>query len=194
MQLPQTGYHYDPIDNPLAEKFYGRIPLTYAMALYYFRRGGHVQKLVHTIKYAHQPDLGYVVGRLYGSQLVANSWPYPFNVIMPVPLHPRRLRQRGYNQSACFAQGLSDSLYVPCTTQWLERIKYTDSQTAHNKLGRLQQLVDAFYIGDATAIKGQHVLLVDDVVTTGATIEACVLALVKAGVQAVSLAAIAVKN
>ncbi len=189
--LPLTDYH-QVVDNAMAQKFYGRVPVTYAMAFCRFGRDSRIQKLIYQLKYGNRPQLGELLGRYYGAHLAETSWLYPFHLIIPVPLHEQRLRQRGYNQSDYFAQGLSKSLHLPWKGNSLQRIKHTATQTSQNKLSRLQNLANAFYVADKQLIQDKHILLVDDVVTTGATLEACCVALLEAGAQQVSLATLAI--
>jgi ComF family protein len=189
--LPQTTYHQEP-DNTVAQKLDGRLPVTYAMALYKFRKSGKVQQLLHHLKYKHKPIIGKVLGRRYGIILKEAHWSTTFDLIIPVPLHRSRLRQRGYNQSEFFAQGLSETLNIPWSNQHLQRRKKTVTQIKKSKSERLKDMEDAFYTTNTTEIRNQHILLVDDVITTGATLEACGLALLAAGIQELSVATIAV--
>ncbi|MEM7055332.1 MAG: ComF family protein [Bacteroidota bacterium] len=190
-ELPQTSYHLE-VDNPVAQKLYGRVPTTYAMAFCTFRKGNKVQKLIHQLKYDNKPTIGEVLGRRYGLNLSKRQWDSNFDWIVPVPLHARKLRQRGYNQSDYFAKGLSASLAIPWHGQCLKRGKDTLTQTRKSRIGRFQDLADAFYIDDSRIIKGKHVLLVDDVITTGATLEGCALSLLDGGAREISIATIGV--
>ena len=190
-ELPQTSYHLEA-DNPVAQKLYGRVPTTYAMAFYRFRKGNKVQKLVHQLKYGNKPAIGEALGRSYGSLLGKRHWASSFDWIVPVPLHVRKLSQRGYNQSDYFAKGLSASLTIPWYNQCLKRGKDTLTQTKKGKIERLQNLAHAFYVSDSQVVRGKHVLLVDDVITTGATLEACALSLLAAGTREISIATIGV--
>jgi ComF family protein len=189
--LPQTNHH-QVLDNAMARKFYGRVPISYAMAFCRYRRGGILQKLVHALKYDNQPQMGEILGRYYGKILLDTPWLHPFQIIMPVPLHPDKLNKRGYNQSDYFAQGLSSILNIPWQSTCFQRIKPTISQTGQTKLNRLQNLANAFYVEDKQYIQGQHILLVDDIITTGATLEACAAVLLEAGAWQVSVATIGI--
>lgn len=189
--LPQTHYHLHH-NNPVAHKLYGKVPTTYAMALYKFREGSSVQQLIHQLKYGHQPAIGELLGRMYGAQLSQRVWKRPFNCIVPVPLHPKRLRQRGYNQSDYFAKGMSALLDIPWYNQCIIRTKITHTQTQKSKPERFQSLLEAFVVVNPLFIRNKHVLLVDDVITTGATLEACALPILAAGAQEISIATICV--
>jgi ComF family protein len=190
--LPQTTYHQEP-DNIVAQKLYGRLPVRHAMALYKFRKLGKVQQLLHHLKYKHKPVIGKVLGKRYGIILKEAHWSKTFDLIVPVPLHSSRLRQRGYNQSDFFAQGLSEVLDIPWSNQHLKRIKKTATQIKKkSKSERLKGMEHAFYATNTIEIHNKHLLLVDDVITTGATLEACGLALLAAGIKELSVATIAV--
>jgi ComF family protein len=193
VDLPETNYHTE-VNNPIAQKFYGRVPTKYVMAMYKFRMGNKVQQLIHQLKYGNQPEIGEMVGKMYGVQLTKINWKPKFDCIVPVPLHPRRLRQRGYNQSDYFAKGIASLLEIPWHSNCLKRAKNTVTQTQQNKVERLDNLMDAFYVVNSQLIQHKHVLLVDDVVTTGATLEACALPLLKAEVKAISIATIGVAD
>ncbi|OJW69765.1 MAG: competence protein [Candidatus Amoebophilus sp. 36-38] len=193
VDLPQTNYHTE-VNNPVAQKFYGRIPITYAMAMYKFRIGSSVQRLVHQLKYGNTPEIGEMLGNLYGEQLRSEEWDYKFDCIVPVPLHPQRLRERGYNQSDYFAKGMASVLAISWYSDCLKRTKNTVTQTHQNKMERLDNLMDAFYVVNSSIIQNKHVLLVDDVITTGSTLEACALSLLAAGTKQISIATIAVTD
>ncbi len=191
--LPQTHYHLHS-NNPVAQKLYGKVPATYAMALYKFRTGSTVQYLIHHLKYGHQPGIGEMLGRIYGAQLIQRAWESPFDCIVPVPLHKDRLHQRGYNQSDYFAKGMSTLLDIPWYSQCIDRTKNTNTQTKKSKIERSQNLMEAFMVVDPQVINSKHVLLVDDVITTGATLEACALSLLSAGAKEISIATICVAD
>jgi ComF family protein len=189
-QLPYTDYHLLPAaDNPLARRFWGRVPVRHALSYLRFLRRGRVQHLLHQLKYRGQRDVGLVLGRWYGHDLARQG--YQFDVVVPVPLHARKLAKRGYNQSDPFAAGLAESLGIPWHADALRRLEHTDSQTRKNRLERWQNVAEVFEVADAAAIQGKHVLVVDDVLTTGATLEACAAALLAAGAAEVSIATIA---
>jgi ComF family protein len=188
LELPRTNYHHDP-GNPLFKRLHGRIPLNSAFAFFLFRKGGKVQQLLHSLKYNNHPEIGTVLGEVYGQELF-ETYHQKFNVIVPVPLHPSRKRKRGYNQSEEFARGLSKSLQVPAYDS-LIRATVTETQTRKTKLKRWQNVSEVFQIREYDQIKNCHVLLVDDVITTGATIEACAQVLLAGGCSAISIGSIA---
>ncbi|MEM7383060.1 MAG: ComF family protein [Bacteroidota bacterium] len=190
-ELPQTDYHL-ALDNPAAQKFYGRVPTTYVVAWGRYRKGNAVQKLVHQLKYKNKPAIGEALGKRYGLILSKMQWSRSFDWIVPVPLHARKLRQRGYNQSDYFARGLSASLAIPWHSQCLKRSKETDTQIQKGRIARLHNLAHAFDVTDSSIVQGKHILLVDDVITTGATLEACALSLLAVSASKISMAAIGV--
>ena len=189
-QLPYTDYHLLPAaDNPLARRFWGKLPVRHALSYLRFLRRGRVQHLLHQLKYQGQRNVGLALGRWYGHALSRQS--FVFDLIVPVPLHPRKLAKRGYNQSDPFAEGLAESLQTPWRADALRRTSQTESQTHKNRLQRWQNVAHVFQVTDPAAILGKHVLVVDDVLTTGATLEACAAALLAAGAAEVSIATIA---
>lgn len=189
--LPQTTYH-QVLDNLVAQKLYGRLPIKYGMALYKFRKTGKVQTLLHHLKYKRKPTLGRWLGRRYGTILKEARLDQRFDLIVPVPLHSSRLRQRGYNQSDYFAQGLAEMFQIPWNNQCLVRTRATPTQTRKNRVERFKNVEEAFCITNSAVVDGQRLLVVDDVITTGATLEACSTVLLAAGSKAISVAAIAV--
>lgn len=187
--LPVTNYHDWP-DNPLFERLLGRLPLTSAQAFLHFRKDGITQRMLHQLKYQSRPELGEFLGRVYGRQLASRDH-HVWDVIVPVPLHRIRQRRRAYNQSECFADGLAAELQIPVVRAALVREQATETQTRKDRARRWENMQQAFGIADASAVCGKRVLLVDDVVTTGATLEACGLKLWAAGCAALSIACIA---
>jgi ComF family protein len=191
LEMPQTSFHLDH-ENSLKKRLSVRIPLRYAMALFRFTKSGRVQGLLHTLKYKNQPEVGIILGKLYGEKLIAAGLHREFDLIIPIPLHPARRRKRGYNQSAKFAEGLSEKLETPFSDTVMLRKIRTDTQTRKSKLNRWENVKEVFEVRDAAAVLNKRVLLVDDVVTTGATLEACGQVLLNAGCNSLSIACIAV--
>jgi ComF family protein len=189
-QLPQTHYHLHPI-NPVARLFWGRVPLRSAAAYYSFSKGGSVQQLVHQLKYRGRKEIGITIGRFYGADLRENPLYRSVNTIIPVPLHEKKLQKRGYNQSDLFARGLADSLDIPCDAKNLARVRASETQTRRSRFERWKNVEDGFAVCDKARLEGKHILLVDDVVTTGATLEACAQALLEVPGASVSIATIA---
>jgi ComF family protein len=189
-RLPKTNFHTYP-DNPFAERFWGRAPIEAGAAFYYFTKGGKVQHLIHALKYEGRKEVGIQIGQWYGAQLRESPGFSNAEVIVPVPLHPRRQWERGYNQSDCFAEGLSDAMGIPWTPQAMARRRHTATQTHKSRLDRLHNVGELFAIADPHLLEGRHVLLVDDVMTTGATLEACALKLLELPGVRLSMATIA---
>lgn len=190
MQLPRPGYHLYR-ENPVFLRLVGRLPLDFAAAFLLFTRGGRVQHILHALKYHNVPALAVYLGKIYGGDLKEAGLGSKADMIVPVPLHPARQRKRGYNQSAEFARGLSAAINVPLNNSILVRERATETQTRKNRLMRWQNVENAFALKQAEAVKGRRILLVDDVITTGATLEACGQILVKAGAVSLSVAGIA---
>ncbi len=189
-ELPETGYHLRA-DNRVARHFWGRVHIEAAASLYRFGSGSGVQKLIHALKYEKRPEIGDMLGAYYGQQL-RDAVPYASaRVIVPVPLHPRKEHRRGYNQSACFARGLAQSMGIRTNPRGLERISYTETQTRKNRQERWENVRSVFRVKDPGQIRGSRILLVDDVVTTGSTLEACARALREAGARSICIATIA---
>lgn len=190
LELPRTHYHTDP-QNALMNRLQGRVPLQFAAAFFLFRKRGKVQRLLHQLKYNNHPEIGETLGQVYGHDLREYYFDQKVDVIIPVPLHASRKRKRGYNQSAEFGKGLSKSLNKPCPEDVLVRITKTETQTKKTKLKRWQNVKEVFHVARPDQLYQQNVLLVDDVITTGATIEACAKMLLEVGCKSVSIASIA---
>lgn len=190
VQMPQTNYHLDP-DNPLKNRLSCRLNIRYAMALFKFSKSGRVQNLLHGLKYKNQPELGIMLGNLYGDRMTSVNLGEAFEIIIPVALHSSRKRKRGYNQSAKFAEGLSEAMGIPFSDEIIERKVKTETQTRKTKLNRWQNVTEVFKVNNFDLVQNKNVLLVDDVVTTGATLEACGNCLLNAGCSSLSLACIA---
>lgn len=188
--MPKSHYHLQS-DNPFYRKFRGRLPVKHVMTLYKFVKESRVQNLLHALKYKQQPELGQMLGRVYGQDLVEAKYQDSFDLIVPVPLHHSRRRIRGYNQSEEFGKGLSQMLGAPCDDTFMARTAKTETQTHKTKLSRWENVNRVFRVVDPKFITEKRILLVDDVVTTGATLEACGQALLDAGCGELSIACIA---
>lgn len=176
----------------LRQKFSGRVQVDYVYSYAYFTKKSRMQRIIHQLKYRHKPELGYRLGLWHGQELVsASAQPLWADLLIPVPIHPIRRRQRGYNQSELIARGLSEAMQLNYRDDVMERTKFVASQTRKNRFERWRNVSTAFRVKDLLAVKGKHVALVDDVLTTGATLEACVVALREAGCQTVGILTIA---
>lgn len=178
-------------ENALYKRLSLQMPLVRAMALFKFSKNGRVQQVLHQLKYKNHPEIGVMLGRVYGERMIAGGLGQAFDLILPVPLHPARRRRRGYNQSAKFAEGLSEKLGVPFSDSTLARGIKTETQTRKSKLDRLENMKGVFQVNHRESLAGKRILLVDDVVTTGATLEACGQLLFKEGCSELSIACIA---
>lgn len=190
LSLPQTGFHHHA-DNPISRLFWGRVPIHSATAMYYFRKSGYVQELLHQLKYGKQPEIGHELGRWYGFELRQSKDYRETELIIPVPLHPRKQKTRGYNQSEVFSQGLSEEMGCPCNAEALIKRLETETQTRKSRFRRWENVKEVFDIPNPETVLHKRILLVDDVITTGATIEACARMLFQAGASTVRVASIA---
>lgn len=189
--LPATGHFTDP-DNQLIKRFAGRVPVKGAAALLHFSKHGPVQQLLHELKYRGQTEVGSYFGGLAAQQLKqAHSVIKVVDLVVPVPLHWKKQRTRGYNQCDSFAQALAEGLGIACTTEALERVHENVSQTKQSRFDRYGNVANIFAIKNPDLLKGKHVLLIDDVFTTGATSEACLNTILQAPGTTVSFVSIA---
>lgn len=174
--LPKSNFHTEE-NSELERVFAGRVPVIKAGSYYLFEKSGKVQKLLHSIKYKSNKALAEQLGIWYAQSLKDCKEISQADVIIPVPLHPKKQKQRGFNQSEEFARGLSKEFNIPVNTQNLIRNQFTDTQTRKKKFERWENVKDKFELKDAGQLENKTVLLVDDVITTGATIDACYEAL-----------------
>jgi ComF family protein len=188
--LPFTDFHLKP-DNMVARQFWGKINLEAAYAMCYFTKGGKMQHLMHQFKYKGVQKVGNMLGNIAGGQLAVNPAFSSADLIIPVPLHKSRLRKRGYNQSVCFAEGLSQKLNAPVDDNNLVRIRATETQTHRSRFSRFENMQEVFALNNPEKLVNKHVILVDDVVTTGSTLEACGAELLKVEGLKLSIATIA---
>ena len=185
--LPRTNFHLET-KNQLETMFWGRFPVEKATALLYFKKGSSYRKLIHQLKYKKKPEIGIYLGRLLAEDL--GNWAAGIDYIVPVPLHPKKKKIRGYNQSEMIANGLSEILKIPVDTQTLIRATFTQTQTRKARYERWENVKSVFAISDEETFQGKHILLVDDVITTGATLEGSAQALLGVRDLKVSIAAI----
>lgn len=190
VKLPYTNFHLEE-DNPIDKVFWGRIPIEKAGAYLYFHKGNRVQQLMHRFKYKGKKEIGEYIGNLYGAELFKSKYLSDADLIIPVPLHPEKQKKRGYNQSEYFAKGLSNSLQIPFKSNILLRTMASSTQTKKNRFERWQNVETIFKIENLESITDKHIILVDDVITTGATVEACANTLMKASPKKVSFLALA---
>jgi len=189
-RLPKTNFHQET-DNALEKIFWGRLPLFHAAAYLYFRKKGKVQHLLHQLKYKGLKEVGFEVGKRYGKILKESAHFQNIDLIIPVPLHPAKLIKRGYNQSEWFGLGLQESWGIPISITHLTKTENTQTQTKKNRYQRWENVETVFSINKSETLKNKNVLLIDDVITTGSTIESCGSLLVSSGINSLSLACIA---
>jgi ComF family protein len=176
--MPLTQHHLNP-ENEAFKTFYGRIPVEHASALLYFHKKGRVQELIHSLKYRGQESIGFVLGKWYAEELKNHQLLQTVDIIIPVPLHPKKLRKRGYNQVAEFGKAISEELESPFVTEILYRKVYSKTQSQKNSLERTEGIDTIFDVSFSENYHNKHFLLIDDVITTGATLEGCAKALLK---------------
>ena len=189
-QLPKTNFHLEK-DNPISRIFWGRVNIHAATSCYYFNKGGKIQRLIHQLKYMGGKEIGITIGRFLGADLKESSLFSDIEYIVPVPLHRSKRRKRGYNQSDYFAKGLSESMEATNINDNLYRASKGASQTRKAHYERWENVESSFKVKRPDQLKEKHILLVDDVVTTGATLESCAHALLDIPDTTVSIATIA---
>ena len=192
-EIPLTQYYLDP-NNEAVKKFYGKIEIEHASAFVYFNKKGIVQELIHNLKYKGHEEIGVVLGKWYVEDLKELQLNKPFDIIIPVPLHPKKFKERGYNQVTSFGKALAEGLKIPYNDSVLYRTKYSKTQSKKNLLGRSENIENIFDVILKEENHNKHFLIVDDVLTTGATLEACSRALLKIKGAKISIACMAMAN
>ena len=175
--LPRTDFHLKPLDNPMAQLFWKLTNIQKAAALFYYQPHSETAQLVYRLKYNNRPDIGEDMGRVMAQEMLRSDFFNDIDVLLPVPLSRKRLRQRGYNQSEQLAIGISDITHLPLVTKALRRKDFHQSQTSLNRWQRQENVADTFHLVDDSQLQGKHILLIDDICTTGATLIACANAL-----------------
>jgi ComF family protein len=186
--MPETNFELHA-DNPVEKKFWGRLPIQQATAQYYFTSESLMQRLMHQFKYKRNKNLGNQLGRMMGES-VKRSGRFVVDALVPLPLFPAKEKRRGYNQATILCEGIAESLQVPVLKDVVIRSQHTDTQTKKGRIERWQNMEGKFILTRPEAIKNSNLLLVDDVVTTGATLEACGAELLKAENVKLSIAAL----
>jgi ComF family protein len=176
--IPLTNHHLNP-ENDAFKKFYGRIPVIHTSALFYFHKKGIVQELIHNLKYKGHEEIGAILGEWYAEDLKNIDLLQSADEIIPVPLHRRKLKERGYNQVTAFGKALSSGLNIDYNDSILIRNVYSKTQSKKNLLGRTEGIETIFDVAFTEKDHNKHFLLIDDVITTGSTLEACSRALLK---------------
>lgn len=188
--LPKTNFHLED-DNPVARQFWGKINFASAASYYYFTKGSKVQHLIHQLKYKGYKEIGAHIGKLYGQELIKSPGFNSITSVIPVPLHPRKEAIRGYNQAEWFAKGLAASMKIELDKTTLIRATSSETQTRKSRFNRWENVKEIFKVEDIGRQAGKHVLLVDDVITTGSTLEAAGHSLLQIPGIKISVASIA---
>ena len=188
--IPRTNYHCKE-DNPVAQLFWGRCVIEKAAAFSYYNKGSRIGNLIHNLKYKGIREIGHELGRIYGLTLKASGFTKDIDLIIPVPLHPKKERTRGFNQSETISMGIGAATLLPVDVKTLARIMASPTQTKRSRYERWTNVEGIFKVIDPQTIIGKHVLLVDDVITTGSTIESCTNELLKIKGVKVSVVALA---
>ncbi len=170
--LPKTNFHLNP-DNPVQKLFWGRVNIQAASSMYLFNKGSKVQHLIHQLKYRGKKEIGVSLGQYYGKELRSSPLFSSADMVLPVPLHSKKLKRRGYNQSEAFAAGIAESMEIPSEGSILTRVRASQTQTKRSRYERWKNVEEIFEVAAPEKIEGKHILLADDVVTTGSTLEAC---------------------
>ena len=190
LKLPRTGFHQHA-ENPVTQLFWGRAPIDYGTSYFFFRKSSKVQHLLHQLKYNGHPEVGVFCGGLLGMELMKSSYFSDLDYIIPVPLHPRKQQKRGYNQSVQIDRGMSEHMKASLDSTTLYRKINSSTQTQKGRYERFKNMDGIFGLRDGWKLENKHVVLVDDVITTGSTLEACALTLLQIPGIRVSVATLA---
>lgn len=191
LHLPETDFHLEE-ENPLEEIFRGRVPVENVFAFLHYRKGNLSQNLLHHLKYKGNKEVGAYLGEMYGKKLARTGHLEGIDLILPIPLHPKKQRMRGYNQSEWIAKGLSAATGIPYSTEILVRRTYTETQTKKGRFNRWENVSEVFAVAEPERLAGVHVLICDDVLTTGATMEAAISKILAVAGTRVSVVTMAV--
>jgi ComF family protein len=187
--IPRTRFHHDP-ENEVAQLFWGRVQILNATSFMYFTKGSRYQQILHELKYKGQKQIGFEMGKMFGTELQGTAFACA-DLVHPVPLHSAKLRTRGYNQSEYIARGISQMLKIPVETGLIVRTADSKTQTRKSRYERWENVQGIFRVDNPPRLYNKHVLLVDDVITTGSTIEACANSILSFSGVSVSIATLA---
>ena len=190
LHLPRTDFGHDLYENVMAKLFWGQIKLEKATALFYYEPHAETVQILYEMKYKNHPEIGVVMGRMMAKELMKSGLFEDIDALVPVPLAKKREYERGYNQSLELAKGVSEVTHLPIADQVVRRTKFVDSQTHRGRWERSENVEGVFELVDGDSLNGKHVLLIDDVVTTGATIIACAQEMQKASNVRISVLAL----
>jgi ComF family protein len=189
-RLPETGF-FSTIANPIEKLFYGRSEISCAGAAYYFTKDSLLQHLLIQLKYKSNKESGYFLGRMMGHSLIRSERFAGIDALIPLPLHEKKEQVRGYNQAALICEGISEVWQKPVLMDAVTRLRFTETQTNQNRLSRWQNMEGVFAVTQPAELRNRHLLLVDDVITTGATLEACGSSILAVAGSRLSIAAAA---
>lgn len=173
LDIPRTNYHLRS-DNPVEKRFWGKAQVHRATSFYFFQKGSAFQKLIHQLKYKGNTEVGIIIGKHAAVDLMESGFFTDIDYLIPVPLHPKKLASRGYNQCDLIAQGISAITHIPINNDTLKRIKENCTQTKKTIFERFENTQDIFVLSNKNTLQQKHILLIDDVLTTGSTLEACI--------------------
>ena len=191
--LPETNFEMFP-GNPVEKIFWGRLPLTGASAQFYFTKESLIQRLMHQFKYKGNKDLGLQLGQMMGERLKRSDRFSQVDALIPLPLFPAKEKRRGYNQATILCKGMAETMKVPVLDKVITRPQHTETQTRKGRIERWKNMEGKFVLLNPSIINNKHLMLVDDVVTTGATLEACGNELLKAENVQLSVATLCVAS
>jgi len=189
--LPRTNFHLDK-DNPIAQIFWGRVRVENATAFYFFNKGSRFRHLIHELKYNGRRNIGQELGRIFGYEIGKSDRYRQIDLVIPVPLHKKKQKKRGFNQSEYIARGISEALSKPLDITSIIRSVYSSTQTRKSRYERWLNVKGIFTVVNPQVLTGKHILVVDDVITTGATLEACATEILKVEGTKVSVAVLGV--
>jgi ComF family protein len=190
--MPETNFELHS-GNPVEKTFWGRLPLVRATAQFYFTKESLMQHLMHQLKYKRNKELGLQLGRIMGDQ-IKKSERFVTDVLIPLPLFPTKEKRRGYNQATILCKGMAEMMNIPVLDNVIIRPQHTETQTKKGRIERWKNMEGKFILSNPEAIRNKHILLVDDVVTTGATLESCGNELLKAEGVKLSVATLCVAS
>jgi ComF family protein len=186
IKLPRTEFNFHA-ENPVEKLFWGRLPVLHATSFLYYRKSGIAQRLIHQLKYKEKKEIGYYLGYLYGQETKQGFLSTGPDLITTVPLHPKKFTHRGFNQSDEIARGFSDATGIPFLAGVVSRNEATETQTRRKRYQRWENMEEKFELVDTEHTRGKHIVLFDDVITTGATMEACGRSLLSSPGSSISL-------
>lgn len=192
LHLPRTNCHLRPYDNELAHLFWGTVPIERCAAYFFYLHHSNTARLIYNLKYNHQPEVGRMLGKMIAEEYALQGFFEGIDVLVPMPISKARKRERGYNQCEEIVKGVQEVTGLPIYNKVVVRKEFIKSQTHLDKQERMENVKDAFQLQDSTALQGKHILIVDDIVTTGATIKSLAGELLKAGGIKISIFALGV--